>query len=268
MPPLPPISGIHTIDDVVSAIESIITWSLGQPSRLGYFAALYKRITLAIKDNLPNFQQPARMERLDVVFATRYFDALNAWFYPNDNPPLSTAWRVAFSAAALPKPIIVQHLLAGVNAHIDLDLGIAAATVSPGSELPSLESDFNLVNKVLAAEVSAVLDEIDSLSPVMAAVYDAFSGLEIDVIDHALDFTRAEAWSFATELAPLPPGPQQEAAIAKRDVEVAHLGTMIVTPPSFIAHLIEPVAFFETRDIVKIITTLNAQADAAHAARS
>lgn len=268
MPPLPPITGVATIGDVIDAIESIVAWSLAQPSRLGYFAALYKRITLAIKDNLPKFDDPARMERLDVVFATRYFDALNAWFHPDGHAPLSAAWRVAFTAAALPKPIIVQHLLAGVNAHIDLDLGVAAATVSPGSELPSLESDFNLVNKVLASEVGAVLDEIDSLSPLMAAVYDAFSGLETDIIDHALDFTRAEAWSFASELALLSPGPRQEEAIARRDVEVAHLGTLIVTPPSFIAHLLEPVALLETRDIVKIISTLNAQADAAHAARS
>ena len=47
-PPLPPIPTVTTIDEVVEAIESIIDWSISVSSRMGYFAALYKRITIAI----------------------------------------------------------------------------------------------------------------------------------------------------------------------------------------------------------------------------
>ena len=260
MQPLPPIANIRTIDDVLAAIEGIITWSIANESRLGYFGALYKRITLAIKQNLPNFQDPPRMERLDVVFASRYFAALNAWFWPAQNAPLSQAWRVAFQGAALPHPIIVQHLLAGVNAHIDLDLGIAAETVSPGAQLPTLQSDFNLVNKVLAAEVGGVLDEIDELSPVLAEIYDVFSKFETGAIDRILDFTRDEAWGFATELAPLDAA-QQATAIVKRDAFVAGVGAQILTPPSVIAHLVDAIALLEKRNVVTIIETLNAQAN-------
>lgn len=262
MQPLPPITNIATIDDVIAAIERIIQWSIATQSRLGYFGALYKRITLSIKKNLPNFQDPARMERLDVTFASRYFAALNAWFWPSQFPPLTHSWRVAFQAAALPRPIIVQHLLAGVNAHIDLDLGIAAATVSPGAQLPSLESDFNLVNQVLANEVAGVLTEIDELSPVLADIYKVFSKFETDVINHMLDFTREEAWKFATELGPLNPE-QQVPVIATRDVFVAGIGAEIVTPPKIFEHIIEGIALFESRDVVKNIEVLNAQAERA-----
>ncbi|HEX7830597.1 MAG TPA: DUF5995 family protein [Thermoanaerobaculia bacterium] len=261
MQPLPPITNINTIDDVINAIESIINWSIANESRLGYFGALYKRITIAIKQNLPKFQDPARMERLDVTFASRYFAALNAWFWPAQYSPLSQCWRVAFQAAALPKPIIIQHLLAGVNAHINLDLGIAAAETSPGAELPSLQSDFNLVNEVLANEVAGVLDEIDELSPVLAELYDVFSKFETDIIDHMLEFTREEAWSFAVLLAPLD-AQQQAVEIAKRDVFVAGVGAQIITPPALFDAIIDAIALLETRDVVKIIETLNAQANA------
>lgn len=260
MQSLPPITDIRTIDDVLAAIERIIQWSLANTSRLGYFGALYKRITAAIKLNLPNFQKPARMEQLDVVFASRYFAALNAWFWPAQFPPLSHAWRVAFQAAALPAPIIVQHLLAGVNAHIDLDLGIAAETVAPGAQLPDLESDFDLVNKVLAQEVAGVLDEIDELSPVLAGIYDVFSKFETDVIDRMLDFTREEAWGFATQLAATPAA-QQSAAIAARDVFVAGVGSTIIAPPQLFERVIESIALLETRNVTKIIETLNEQAN-------
>lgn len=260
MQSLPPITGIHTIDDVLAAIERIIDWSLANTSRLGYFAALYKRITAAIKLTLPKFQDPARMEQLDVVFASRYFAALNAWFWPAQFPPLSHAWRVAFQAAALPTPIIVQHLLAGVNAHIDLDLGIAAETVAPGAQLPGLQSDFDLVNQVLAQEVAGVLDEIDELSPVLAAIYDVFAKFETDFIDHMLAFTREEAWGFAKELAALPPM-LQPAAIDIRDVFVAGAGAVIIAPPKFLESVLESIAQLESRDITHIIETLNEQAN-------
>lgn len=260
MQPLPPITNIATIDDVINAIEGIINWSIANVSRLGYFGALYKRITIAIKQNLPNFQKPARMEQLDVTFASRYFAALNAWFWPAQFPPITNSWRVAFQSAALPKPIIVQQLLVGVNAHIDLDLGIAAATVSPGAELPSLESDFDLVNKVLAEQVSGVLDEIDELSPVLADIYDVFSKYEFDIIDLGLDVTRRAAWDFATQLAPLPQS-EWPTPISQRDVIVADLGSDIIHPPAALQAIIDAIALFESRDVVKIIETLNEQAN-------
>lgn len=261
MQPLPPLPPVTTIDQVVDTIESVIEWSLANESRLGYFAALYKRITLAIRKNLPNFEDPARMERLDVVFASRYFDALNAWFHPTQPPPLTHAWRVAFQASPLLRPIIVQHLIAGVTPHIGLDLGIAAATVSPGTALPSLKKDFDLVNQVLGSEVKGVLDELDELSPVMAEVYDVFAKFETDAIGVMLDFTRAEAWGFAMQLALLDPEGQQQ-AIVERDVIVANAGAKIITPPGLIAKMFEAVWLLESHNITKIIETLNAQAEA------
>jgi Family of unknown function (DUF5995) len=81
----------------------------------------------------------------------------------------SHSWLVAFNGASLPDPIIVQQMIAGVNAHIDLDLGIAAEEIAPGVKLPSLKNDFNTVNAVLASQVNGVLDEIDDSRPSSSA---------------------------------------------------------------------------------------------------
>ena len=75
MQTLPPITGIATIGDVIAAIERILEWSVGNASRLGYFAALYKRITVSIGKNLPEFENPARMEKLDVGTIIRILNA-------------------------------------------------------------------------------------------------------------------------------------------------------------------------------------------------
>src|SRR5215470_8966081 len=140
MQPLPPIPAVTSIDQVVDAIRGIIAWSMAGASRLGYFAALYKRITIAIRAAIAQglFQNGPRMERFDVTFASRYFAALNGYFHAGQFPAATHAWRVAFDGATQTEPVIVQHMLAGVNAHITLDLGIAAEEIAPGAQLPSL----------------------------------------------------------------------------------------------------------------------------------
>ena len=45
-----------------------------------------------------------------------------------------------FDAADRDDLIILQHMLAGVNAHIDLDLGITAQNIAPATKLPKLHA--------------------------------------------------------------------------------------------------------------------------------
>jgi hypothetical protein len=260
-PPLPPLPPVTNIDQVVDTIQTIIGWSIGASSRLGYFAALYKRITIAIRTAIAEglFHDGPRMERFDVTFASRYFAALNGHFHPGQFPKPTHAWQVAFDGASHPEPIIVQHMLAGVNAHIDLDLGIAAEAIAPGAQLPTLHDDFNTVNAVLASQVSGVLDEIDALSPVLADLYDVLMKYEIDLIDEGLKFFRDSAWTFATILA-AEPAFAHPATILLRDLEVAKLGTLIFYPPELIATIVNVIAASESRDIVKNITVLDGMA--------
>jgi hypothetical protein len=266
MPPLPPIPVVTTIDEVIAAIETIVAWSKQSQSRLGYFAALYKRITIAIRAAIAagKFQNGPRMVRLDVTFASRYFAALNGHFHPGDYPQPSHAWRVAFDGALHPEPIIVQHMLAGVNAHIDLDLGIAAEEVAPGLALPSLHDDFNTVNAVLAEQVSTVVDEIDDLSPVLSDIYDVLMRDEIDLIDDGLKIFRDAAWHFAEVLAAELP-PLHPPTIMLRDLEVAKFGTLIFYPPPLLATIVAVIASRESRDIVHNIEVLDAIASKAPA---
>jgi hypothetical protein len=255
--PLPPIPRVATIAAVVDAIEGIIAWSIANESRLGYFAALYKRITLAVKDGIAahQFENGPRMEKLDVTFASRYFAALNGYFHPGDFPSISHCWRIAFDGALLPAPIIVQQMLAGVNAHIDLDLGIAAEAVAPGAALPTLHHDFNTINAVLASQVATVVLEINSLSPVLADVYAVLMKNELDLIADGLVVVRDSAWAFARELS-IVPATLHSPAIMLHDLEVSKIGSLILHPPLF-SGIIEIIAARESRDIVRNIRTLD-----------
>src|SRR5687767_823525 len=142
----------QTIDEVLVELDQIVLRARQDRSRLGYFATLYRNVTIKVKEGIAAglFEDGARMEQFDVVFANRYLSAFNSF---RVGQPTSTCWIVAFESAAKWRPIILQHLLVGINAHINFDLGIAAQAVAPGSALPSLKHDFNVINGILGGLV-------------------------------------------------------------------------------------------------------------------
>jgi Family of unknown function (DUF5995) len=123
-----------TIDDVLALLREVVDESTVSADRVGYFAALYRQITVAVARAIDDgvFEDGERMSRLDARFANRYFAALHAWRMRGEP---SRCWRTAFRAADEDGPVLVQHLVLGVNAHINLDLAIAAARMCPGDSI-------------------------------------------------------------------------------------------------------------------------------------
>ena len=159
----------ETIDDVLRNIDQIIDWAIKAESHIGYFAVLYRRVTLAIREAINEgvFDDGHRMEELDVVFARRYFNALNAYFYPHKYQGLTLPWEVAFVGDQDGQAIIVQHMMAGLNAHITFDLGLAVVAVA-GNSLNTLANDYNRVNGLLCSQVPGILEVVEQLSPSFA----------------------------------------------------------------------------------------------------
>jgi hypothetical protein len=260
-PPLPPITPATTLDGVVDAIGSVIEWSISTSSRLGYFAALYKRITIAVRVAVQQgaFEDGPRMERFDVTFANRYFDALNGYFHPGRFGSPTRSWKVTFDAARRAEPIMVQHMFAGINAHIGLDLGIAAQTIGSGAQVRALQEDFNRINAVLASQVNGIVEDINELSPALADVYAVLKLHQIFVINEALRTFRDDAWRFASLLA-AEPSFVRPPTIWVRDRRVAHQAQLIFDPPGLVGLIqwaVDAIAARESRDVVKNIRVLD-----------
>lgn len=251
-----PIPRLETIDEVVEAISSIIDWSIAEASRLGYFAALYKRITIAVGAAIDDgaFHDGPLMERFDVAFAQRYFDAINGHFHPGRFPRPTRSWQVSFDAARRGEPIIVQHMLGGIMAHILLDLGIIARDISP--RLNEIRDDFDTINAVLASQVEGIVEDINELSPALSDVYAVLKQNQIFVINEAIRQFRDSAWRFGALLA-AEPGFARPATIWLRDRQVAAQAETGYRPPVLIATLLERVADRESRDVVHNLRVLD-----------
>src|SRR5580658_5881649 len=103
---------LQTIADVVTALNAIVQQAYDRQSRLGYFAALYRRVTLAVRDGISNgsFQNGSLMEQLDVVFASRYLDALSSF---RAGGATTRSWMIAFHGCQDAGVLILQQLLSG-----------------------------------------------------------------------------------------------------------------------------------------------------------
>ena len=158
-----------TIDGVIGRLQDLIDECITTRSRLGYFAALYKRMTMAVKDGMKRgvFDDNARIEALDVMFANRYL-ATRAQYLAGELQ--GVCWLQAYGAAQSDAHVVLQQLLVAMNPHIMLDLGVAAARTCPGAELAGLAKDFATINAVIYDLMPVVDAELDALSPVSATI--------------------------------------------------------------------------------------------------
>lgn len=253
--PLPRLAEAKSVDDVLARLDTVVDWSIDVGSAIGYFASVYRRATLSVKDALDNgrFNDRERMHRLDVMFAQRYFDALNAHFHPGRYETPTSVWQWALAGTTYDEPIIFQHLLTGLNAHINLDLAIATSVVG-GKDLDSLRGDFNIINGLLAGQVAGVLDQMAKISPRIATVRRLIPN-EVGMIAKLLVQFRDASWSFAKKLQV--DAKNREASMDEHDSWASVLATCYLHPRGRMGHITWWVAEDESRDVKRNISVLD-----------
>jgi hypothetical protein len=245
----------RTIDHVLTELDQVVDLSIAQDDAKGIFAYVYRRTTAEIKRHieLRNFEDNERMERFDVVFAGYYLKAFQSW---QEAQTASDPWRISFEAAARPL-CIMQHLMLGMNAHINLDLSLAAAEVAPGEEIFPLEADFMKVNDVLESLIDEIQDRIARVSPLMFVV-DRLSREDERLAASMIRRYRYQAWQHACQLAMA--DPEQKTQLQTELVrEVSQEGNLILHPPHPSLRLGMWLARqFETRKLSKLLERLSA----------
>lgn len=245
---------VSDIDAVLARLDEVIDETKRDSSRAGYFAAMYHKVTFAVKEAIVagRFADNDRVARLDCVFAERYLDAYARW--RNEGRP-TAAWQAAFDANERWRPTIVQQLLVGMNAHINLDLGIAAATVAPGAEIDGLRADFNMINDVLAELIDGIMEDVGRVSPWMGLL-DRFGGrTDQAVVRFSIEVARRQAWALAVKLAATP-GEEWDPIIAERDKVTTNLAGTILSPGPFLPIGLLVIRLRESNDIQRVIEVL------------
>ncbi|HYQ55733.1 MAG TPA: DUF5995 family protein [Draconibacterium sp.] len=245
---------IEKIDEVILILDSIIEKSLKTGDTLGYFAVLYQKVTIKVKEEIQHnyFDDGLRMEKLDVVFAKRYINAYFAW---KNNEPLTQSWEIAFTQATNYDLLVVQHLLLGINAHINLDLGIAAAEISNSNNIDDLEEDFNRINDILASMVDEVQRGLSSIWPFLRKLLLWLGQADNFLVDFSMKIARYGAWKYAKQIAPVENADWLE-KIKIRDRKVAIKARLITDPGKVIRFIFQIIRWTERGTVTDKIQKL------------
>ena len=215
------------------------------------FTVMYRQVTAAVAQGIANgdFDDGPRMDRFDTVFANRYLRAFHRY---RSGQRCSGAWRVTFAFAESGRGVAMQHLLLGMNAHINLDLAIAAARATPGGDIAALRDDFERINDLLASMINGILSALGEHSPLIDTLDRIAGGVDKALIEFSITRARAEAWDAAEVLASQPQE-QQRKTIRLLDRSVKRLGRSIIRPRPLMAAAVSLVEMTESDDVSAIV---------------
>ena len=223
-------------DTTVDELSTVLDRCAREGDRNGYFAAMYLAVTHTVAERTAAgaFDDGARMERFVAAFAGRYLRNVRAW---EGGEPVDDSWRVAFETAARSRPVILQHLLLGMNAHINHDLGATAAALSVDGALDAVRADFDAINDVLGTLVGECQGALGEVSPWLGLADRVGGGSDETLIRFSLVAARRQAWSVATRLAPLR-AEQRRTALHEVDEATERVGRRVAHPGAYASALL------------------------------
>lgn len=242
-----------SLEATLGRLDRIIEDACTERSHLGVFPAMYRSVTAAVLQAIRAggfFDDDEVVEHLTIVFADLYFEAYDRY---RGNEEAARCWAVAFQTAESPQPrMILQHLLLGMNAHINLDLGLATFEAA-GDDLTVVEGDFVRVNEILFQILDALQGGLGEVSPRMALLDRLGGHWDERLMRVGLGTCRDLAWTFANRLAM---GDDIPGVTARRDADAAWVARAMVRPWSPVNLVARMVAKVESRDILQVVASL------------
>jgi hypothetical protein len=226
------------IDALIVRMQALLESLQAADDPRQYFHATYLRTTIAVAKAIRGggFADPSWAERWDVTFANLYLDALEA---ATSGRQPTRPWQIAFGA---PRDLpALNHVLLGMNAHINFDLPQALIAVITDEEFddPDLvakrEEDHRAIDRVLAARVAAEDDELVSVSGPGSVLNRLLRPLNRRGSQRFLRESREKVWANAITLSQARrEGPESYAAILAELEELSAAKVSALTAPGFV----------------------------------
>jgi hypothetical protein len=195
-----PYASVQEVADALVVLEDRL---VAANDKRAVFVTAYRTITLELQRRLAagGFEDGAWVSRYLLAFANLYRRALYAYEQPGaEAVPLP--WQIAFDAAAHGPALLMQHLMLGINAHInhDLALGLLEVTIDPQRE--SRRRDHTAVNEALKTATDPVQERLAQLYTPALTILDEMCGvLDERITNFSFGRARDCAWNAAVRLA-------------------------------------------------------------------
>jgi len=220
-----PVSSINGVLKRMRALDK----RLRPDDGVRWFNRLYLEVTERVAAELDKSaaKRPTFLERLDVVFANAYFEALDAAGAEASKLPKGYphhAWKPLFESRARRDIAPIQFALAGMNAHINFDLAIGIEqTCTTLGVAPrrggAQHKEYVGVNRLLKQAQQAA--ELWLLTDALAELNRHFSPIDDIVAIWSVTRARDAAWGHAEVLWAL----KDQGVIERNFVEILNRST-------------------------------------------
>lgn len=244
---------MKTIADVLFQLDEIVNECKRIQSRIGYFAILYRQVTRRIRDGIlaREFEDNERMEQLDIHFAHRFIEAYE--LYKRGEKP-TESWNTAFEASEKSNHLVLQHLFLGINAHINLDLGIAVVETVAENPIEVIHADFNTINRILSELVNGVKANISKVSPIFGTLIPLAKGKDELLLNFSIQIARDGAWQYAVDHYSCEDAIQ---SIQERDSRITKIAQRLLNPGKFLRFMVKMVGFAEWKSVSRTMDQLD-----------
>jgi hypothetical protein len=226
--------------------------ALASVDAAGYFPALYSRVTGRIGTSIDAgvFADGPGLDRFATRFASHYIAAAG------DHPGSPRCWQACWNVAADHKLLIVQHLLLGINAHVNYDLPRTVVEIADErGGLASIRHDFDAVNNVLAETYDDVVKDLDRVSHWVNSAARLGGGR---AFNFSLRLARERAWQAAEAMYPLSADGRR--AYAEELDRLVSVLALLITRPSAVARPFLYLArHLEEHDTTKVVAAMLGQ---------
>ena len=197
-----------TVPDVITMLDTVQEAATkldprGKEDGIASFTTLYAEITRGVQAAVEAdlFEAGTFIVDLDVAFAHRYLDAIEAMTTEGRTPPL--CWRILFDDRSNDEIPTLNYATAGVNAHVNFDLAFALLTTwddhpSP-AERDAQHRDYCRINDIFYAKMNELRDQFHSPFSTLGdgSLIDRLGTLLGDI---AVRETRDLAWDAAMRM--------------------------------------------------------------------
>ena len=232
---------------LLPTIERLRSAALEADDATGFFAAMYARVTdrvqTAINDG--RFGDGEGMAHFARTFADWYLGASDG------TRALPACWKAADDVSGDRALLIVQHLLLGINAHVNHDLPQVVVELAGGeASLKVLRPDFDAINDILAETQPDILRDLGGVSGWTQLAVSRGGGR---VFNFSLGRARAQAWQSAERIHRLDDA-ARASEVAELDRLVGVLAHLITRPSAPISWLLAIPRWLE-QDDPRVVTS-------------
>ena len=227
------ITEFSSVDGVAEGLAKFEKHCIDTEDLRGVFATSYLEITRSIASQIDYaFKDPEWVAAYLIRFGNLYREALIN-FEKGDIKQIPKSWFIAFEAAKMKEGLVIQHLILGINAHINHDLAISLHDVGIDPGRNDKYHDHTKVNTILSKSTENLKREVATkYAPVLERLDRTTGHISDDVTNFSIPKAREHAWTFATALANARNEAERTILRKALDEQAAVLARLIMASPT------------------------------------